>query len=138
LRFLRTLRNDEARDLSLVALRVQGSPLHGAPDLDLSNKENDSLGRALEQLEQALRWTIDDLDRIPGFKVRFNDKRVAMEIEPLANGSADERKYALRYRDQSLGLGERQVFEDLIEQDHGIKIVSTEKRGARGRTTKAA
>ena len=138
LRFLRTLRNDEARDLRLVALRVQGSPLHGAPDLDLSNKENDSLGRALQELEQALRWSIDDLDRIPGFKVLFNDKRVAMEIEPLDNGSADERKYALRYRDQLLGLRERQVFEELIEQDHGIKVVSTEKRGARGHRTRAA
>jgi hypothetical protein len=138
LRFLRTLRNDEARDLRLVALRVQGIPLHGAPDVDLSNKENDSLGRALEELEQALRWPIDDLDRIPGFKVLFNGKRVAMEIDPLDNEPADERKYALRYRDQSLGLRERQMFEELIEQDHGIKIVSTEKRGARGRRTKAA
>ena len=54
-------------------------------------------------------------------------------IEPTEGGPDDERKYALRYRDQSLSLGERQVFEDLIEQDHGIKVVSTEKRGARGR-----
>jgi hypothetical protein len=138
LRFLRTLRNDEARDLRLVALRIQGSPLHGGPDLDLSNKENDSLGPALQELEQALRWTIDDLNRIPGFKVLFNDKRVPMEIEPLEDGLVEERLYALRYRDQSLGLGERQTFEDLIEQDHGIKVVSTEKRGARGRRTKAA
>jgi hypothetical protein len=121
-----------------VEIRLRGSPLYGAPDLDLSNKDNVSLGRALEELEQALRWTIDDLDRIPGFKVVFNDKRVPMEIEPIEGGSADERKYALRYRDQSLSLGERQVFEKLIEQDHGIKVVSTEKRGARGRRTRAA
>ena len=137
-RFLRTLRKDEARDLRLVELRVQGSPLHGAPNLDLSSKENLSLGRALEELEQALSWTIDELDRIPGFKVLFNDKRVPMEIEPLENESAEDRIYVLRYRDQSLSLGERQVFEDLIEQDHGIKVVSTEKRGARSRKARAA
>ena len=59
-------------------------------------------------------------------------------FEPIEGGSADERKYALRYRDQSLSLGERQVFEDLIEQDHGIKVASTEKRGARGRRARAA
>jgi hypothetical protein len=132
-RFLERLRKGEVRDLRLVEFRVQGSPLYGAPDLNLSNKENLSLGRALEELEQALRWTIDDLDRIPGFKVLFSDKRVSMEIEPLENASAEERKYALRYRDQSLSLGERQAFEDLIERDHGIKVVSTTKRGARGR-----
>lgn len=96
------------------------------------------IGVGLSELERGLSWTIDDLGCIPIFKVLFNDKRVAMEIEPLENGSAGERTYAIRYRDQSLGLGERQVFEDLIEQDHGIKVVSTEKRGARGRRARAA
>jgi hypothetical protein len=137
-RFLRTLRDDEARDLKLVEIRLRATPLYGAPDLELSNKDNLSLGRALEELEQALRWTIEDLDRIPGFKLLFNDKRVPMEIEPIEAGSDGEHKYALRYRDQSLSLGERQVFEDLIEQDHGIKVVSTEKRGARGRRAQSA
>jgi hypothetical protein len=137
-RFLRTLRDDEAPDLRLVEIRLRATPLHGAPDLHLSNRDNLSLGRALKELEQALRWPIEDLDRIPGFKVLFNGKRVAMEIEPIEDGPDDERKYVLRYRDQSLTLGERQVFENLIEQDHGIKIVSTEKRGARGRRTRAA
>jgi hypothetical protein len=137
-RFLRTLRNEKARDLRLVEMRLRATPLYGGPDLHLSNKDDLSIGRALEELEQALNWTIEDLDRIPGFKVLFRDKRVAMEIEPVEAGSADDRKYALRYRDQSLSLSERRVFEELIEQDHGIKVVSTEKRGARGREARPA
>lgn len=137
-RFLRTLRNEKARDLRLVEMRLRATPLYGGPDLHLSNKDDLSIGRALEELEQALNWTIEDLDRIPGFKVLYNDKRVAMEIEPVEAGSADDRKYALRYRDQSLSLSERRVFEELIEQDHGIKVVSTEKRGARGREARPA
>ena len=106
--------------------------------INLSNKDNRSPGRALEELEQALHWTIEDLDRVPGFKVLFNDKRVLMEIEPIEGGSDDERKYALRYRDQSLSLGERQVFEDLIRARSRDQVVSTEKRGARGRRARAA
>ena len=38
-----------------------------------------------------------------------------MKIEPIGNGLSDERTFVLRYRDQSLTLGERQVFEALIE-----------------------
>ncbi|MBK8211651.1 MAG: hypothetical protein IPK78_18550 [Rhodospirillales bacterium] len=135
LRFLNLLRNDEARDLCLVELRVQNSPLHGAPVIDISNKDNLSIGPALAQLEQAFKWTLDDVSRIPRLKVLFNDKRVSMEIEPIGNGLSDERTFVLRYRDQSLTLGERQVFEELIERDHGIKVVSTEKHGARIRTS---
>lgn len=133
-RFLTLLQNDEARDLCLVELRVQNSPLHGAPVIDISNKDNLSIGPALAQLAQAFKWRMDDVRRIPRLKVLFNDKRVSMEIEPVGNGLSDERTFVLRYRDQSLTLGERQVFEALIEQDHGIKVVSTEKRGARTRT----
>jgi hypothetical protein len=135
LRFINVLRNDEAPDLCLVELPVQNSPLHGAPVIDISNKGNLSIGPALAQLEQAFKWTLDDVSRIPRLKVLFNDKRVSMEIEPIGNGLSDERTFILRYRDQSLTLGERQVFEALIERDHGIKVVSTEKRGARTRTS---
>lgn len=134
LRFLALLRSDQARDLRLVELRVQNSPLHGAPIIDISNKDNLSIGPALAQMEQAFSWTLDDVGRIPRFKVLFNDKRVSMEIDLIGNGRSEERTFVLRYRDQSLTLGERQVFETLIEQDHGIKVVSTEKRGARART----
>jgi uncharacterized iron-regulated protein len=35
--------------------------------------------------------------------------------------------------DQPLSLVERQAFEELIENDHGLRVVSTEKRGARRR-----
>lgn len=114
-------------------MRIEKSPLDGAPHLDLSAQDEVSLGPALAQLEQALRWTIDDIDHIPRFKMLFNGKRPAMKIEPLGNGLADDRTYVVRYRDKSLNLRERQAFEELMEQDHGIKIVSTEKRGARHR-----
>jgi len=116
----------------------QAKPASWGLDMAINSPDNTSIGVGLSELERALSWTIDDLDRIARLKVRFSEKRIPMEIEPLENGPGDERKYALRYRDQSLSLRERQAFEDLIEQDHGIKVVTTEKRGARGRRTRAA
>ena len=132
IRFLRLLVADQAQDLRLVQLRVDPSPLQGALVLDLSDPENRSIGPAINQLEDALSWTLDDVDRVPRLKVWFNKKRVALEIEPLGAGTVEDRRYVVRYRDQTLSLGERPVFERLMEHDHGIKIVSTEKRGARG------
>jgi hypothetical protein len=132
-RFVEALRNDQARDLRLVEIRVKSSPLDNSPDLQLSNPDNLSVGPAIAQLEQALSWTVGDLDRIPRFKVLFNEKRVLMVVEPLEGEPAEERKYVLRYGDQPLSLVERQAFEELIENEHGLRVVSTEKRGARRR-----
>ncbi len=114
-------------------MRIEKSPLDGAPDVNLSVEDDVSLGPALAQLEQVLSWTIDDVNRISRLKLLFNDKRLAMKIEPIGDGLADDRIYVVRYRGQSLSLNERQEFEDLIERDHGIKVVSTEKYGARNR-----
>ena len=105
----------------------------GAPDLLLKNDDGLSIGPALAQIEQALSWTIDDLDRIPRFKILFAGKRLAMELERLEDNAVPDRMYVLRYRDQTLSLEERKTFEDRMEQEHGIRVVSTEKRGARSR-----
>ncbi len=132
-RFLRQLVTNAAHDLRLVQLRIDPSPLRGAPVLDVSNQDGVSIGQAITELQQAFSWSIDDIDRVPRFKALFNKKRVALKVEPIGPRASEDRRYVVRYRDQTLSLGERPLFERLIEQDHGIKIVSTEKRGARGR-----
>jgi hypothetical protein len=134
-RFLRVVRDHEEPDFRLVEMLVQRSPLTGAPDLHLKNDDGLPIGAALAQLEQALHWTIDDLDRIPRFKILFAGKRLAMEIERVEDNAGPARMYVLRYRDQTLSLEERQIFEGRMEQEHGIKVVSTEKRGARSRNS---
>lgn len=134
-RFLRLLRDTEEHDFRLVEMLVERSPLTGAPDFLLKNDDGLPIGAALAQLEQALSWTIDDLDRIPRFKILFAGKRLAMELERLEENAGPDRMYVLRYRDQTLSLEERKTFEDRMEQEHGIRVVSTEKRGARSRNS---
>ena len=80
-----------------------------------------------------MNWTIDDLDRIPRFKILFAGKRVAMELEPITDTAEAGPMFVLRYRDQTLSLEERTAFEERMEHEHVIKVVSTEKRGARSR-----
>ena len=125
----------EEHDFRLVEMLVERSPLTGAPDFLLKNDDGLPIGAALAQLEQALSWTIDDLDRIPRFKILFAGKRLAMELERLEENAGPDRMYVLRYRDQTLSLEERKTFEDRMEQEHGIRVVSTEKRGARSRNS---
>ncbi|MGE5946501.1 MAG: hypothetical protein ACM35F_07385, partial [Betaproteobacteria bacterium] len=134
-RFLRMVRDNEEHDFRLVEMLLQRSPLTGAPDLLLKNDDGLPIGAALAQIEQALSWTIDDLDRIPRFKILFARKRLAMELEGLEDNAGPDRMYILRYRDQTLSLEERKTFEDRMEQEHGIRVVSTEKRGARSRNS---
>ena len=67
-RFLRMVRDNEEHDFRLVEMLLQRSPLTGAPDLLLKNDDGLPISAALAQIEQALSWTIDDLDRIPRFK----------------------------------------------------------------------
>ena len=132
LRFLELLKIDSARDLRLVEIEIDSCPLNGHPDLKLTHDNTMSIGRALQELETAWHWTVDDLQRIPRFKVLFNDHRVSMKIE-RADVDANEDLYVLRYRDQSLSLSGRKAFEQLMAQEYGIKVVSTEKRGTRSR-----
>ena len=134
-RFLRMVRDNEEHDFRLVEMLLQRSPLTGAPDLLLKNDDGLPIGAALAQIEQALSWTIDDLDRIPRFKILFARKRLAMELERLEDNAGPDRMYILRYRDQTLSLEERKTFEDRMEQEHGIRVVSTEKRGAHSRNS---
>jgi hypothetical protein len=134
-RFLRLVRGIEKDDFCLIEMLVESSPLTGAPDLLLKSDEDLSIGAALAQLERALGWTIDDLDRITRFKILFAGKRLALVLERAEGAGVPDKKYVLRYRDQTLSLGERKMFEERMEQEHGIKVVSTEKRGARTRKT---
>ena len=134
-RLLQLLANDEATDLLLVEIKLIRSPLSGAPELSIANRGEVSIGPALRELERALDWTIDDLARVSSFKVLYNKKRVSIQVEKLDNHGPDKGNYVLRYRDQVLLLAERSDFEELFEHQFGIKILSTEKRGASGRST---
>lgn len=133
LRLLQLLASDEATDLLLVEIKLLGSPLSGAPELSIANRGEVSIGPAVRELERALKWTIDDLAPVSSFKVLYNKKRVLIEVERLDNHGPDRGNYVLRYRDQTLSLEGRRVFEELFEHQFGIKILSTEKRGGRGR-----
>ena len=65
LRFLHSLRSNQARDLRLVEIAVKQSPLHGALDIAINSSDNSAIGVGLSELERGLSWTIDDLIASP-------------------------------------------------------------------------
>lgn len=127
---LTTLRDDQSDELKLVEITLIGIPLRSAPELQLALPTGRSLGGAVMQIEQAFSWSIEDVRTVPAFKVSYGEKRVKMIIDRLEEPGRED-LYVLRYRDQSLSLDERPAFEELFAREHGIRIVSTEKRGSR-------
>jgi hypothetical protein len=132
-RFSDKLRKGEARDLVLVSIALKQTPLHGALDLGLNSPDNLPIGVGMAELETGLRWTID-LEHITSFTLLYNGKRVRMKLDPVRGGPAEDRTYVLHYRDLDVNLAQRPAFEELFEQEHGIKVLPTEKRGARHRS----
>ena len=136
-RLLEQLKADNAEGLTLVEVRVWNAPLDGAPKLDLSAEEADSsIAPAVRQVESVFGPILEDLSNISSIKVRYRGKRVRLIFDdggddddpPVeADAEAPGTSFVLRYTDHVLAVAERRQFERLMEEVHGIPVVSTEK-----------
>jgi hypothetical protein len=124
--FLQSLLADVAA-LPLVELTIQNSSLATAPQLRLNALKNASLAQAIRHFAAAFGSPLHAIRDIESLKVYAFGKRIKMKFEP----GKDENEFVVRYADQSLNGKERRAFERRMAQDHGISILSTEKRYAR-------
>jgi len=117
---------DDPDELPLVEIAVGNSPLDGAVQLKLSEQDNKSLAPALEQFAAKFEDLLQDVEDIASIKVHMFDKRIKMlfDSEDVHEG------YVVRYADQPLNGKERREFEQMMENDHSIVVLSTEKRNA--------
>jgi hypothetical protein len=137
-RLLEQLKADNAEGLTLVEVRVRNAPLDDAPKLDLSAEQADSsIAPAVRQFEGLFGPILEDLSNISSIKVRYRGKRVRLifddsgdDEEPPVEADAEAAglSFVLRYTDHVLAVAERRQFELLMEEVHGIPVVSTEKR----------
>ena len=137
-RLLEQLKADNAEGLTLVEVRVRNAPLDDAPKLDLSAEQADSsIAPAVRQFEGVFGPILEDPSNISSIKVRYRGKRVRLifddsgdDEEPPVEADAEAAKlsFVLRYTDHVLAVAERRQFELLMEEVHGIPVVSTEKR----------
>jgi len=111
--------------LGLVEACVANSPLRGASKLRISNETTKALGESLDHLDSAVGDLLENLTDIEWIKVLFRNKRVGLQFEP---DKSDDGQYMVRYTDQRLNAFERRRFEQQMRRDHGIAILSTEKR----------
>jgi hypothetical protein len=117
---------------------VRNAPLDDAPKLDVSAEQADSsIAPAVRQFEGLFGPILEDLSNISSIKVRYRGKRVRLifddsgdDEEPPVEADAEAAglSFVLRYTDHVLAVAERRQFELLMEEVHGIPVVSTEKR----------
>jgi hypothetical protein len=127
-RLLDALVNDTAAGLRLVEVAVTHSPLPAAPKMVLSSSNALSVGEAVRQFEAAFGSLRDNLDRLDSVKVVFHNKRVTLNFDQSEYAVPGDSAYVVRYTDHRLGAKERKPFEQIMRINHGITIVSTEKR----------
>jgi len=111
--------------VGLVEACVENSPLRGAAKLRISHEDALSLGESLDHFDHAVGDLIESLEDLLWIKVLYRGKRVGLQFEQ--DGMGDE-CYVVRYTDQRLNAFERRRFEQTMREDHGVAILSTEKR----------
>jgi len=124
-RFLGNVKDGKDKDLTLVEFVVSTSPLDGAPKFKLSHQDSNPIGAAIDHFEKAVGKVLADIDQIESVKVLYRKKRVSLIFEPV-DDTDDE--YVVRYSDHRLNARQRREFESHMKENHGIAVLSTEKR----------
>ena len=112
--------------LPLVEVVARNSGLDGAPQLRLNDPENESLAPAIRQFSTVFGNPLDAVQDIDSIKVYAFRKRVKVIFE-----SVDDDEFIVRYADQPLNTSERRAFEQMMQRDHELTVLSTEKKYAR-------
>ncbi|GAB0057952.1 hypothetical protein SIID45300_02286 [Candidatus Magnetaquicoccaceae bacterium FCR-1] len=123
-RLLKLLATGQADALEFVEITLKASPLDGASKLVLSDDR--SIRQAVNHFSQAIGDILTEIANIRGIKVLYRGKRVGLVFD-----AASDDRFVVRYTDQRLNTKERASFEQLMRDDHGITILSTEKRSRR-------
>jgi len=121
-RFLAQVKDVQQGELVLVEVVAQNSPLDGSPKIMLSDSV--SIGRAISHLEAVAGTFLADIDNLDSIKVLYRKKRVSLIFEKDGGGEG----YVVRYSDHRLNALQRPLFEQHMEEVHGITVLSTEKR----------
>jgi hypothetical protein len=128
---------DRAHGLTLAEVRVRNSPLDGGPKLVLSADGAQSVAPSIRQFGGALSPLLTELESIDAMKVLYAEKRVSLILDdgskddeplPPSPDSPAGRPVVVRYTDRVLTPKERAAFERMMEEVHGITVVSTEKK----------
>jgi len=111
--------------MGLVEVCVSNSPLRGSSKVRISNEQATALVESLDHFDAAVGTMLENLADVEWVKVLYRRKRVGLQFEQEESGDG---QYVVRYTDQRLNAFERRRFEQQMRDDHGITILSTEKR----------
>jgi len=111
--------------VALVEACTSNSALRGSSKVRLSNEDPRAFCESLDHLEQSVGPLLESLSDVDSIKVLYRRKRVGLQFD---QDGAAESQFVVRYTDQRLNAFERRWFEQTMRDEHGITILSTEKR----------
>lgn len=121
--FFTLLRDNAVEHLTLVELTLKSSPLAEQVELRLGGPEG--IGNAIAGFERLVGPLLSDIGQIESFRLAHGSKRVHLKIEKAENV---DNGFVVRYSDGKLNRKQRKQFEEHMEREHGIIVLSTEKR----------
>lgn len=122
--FLRALAEGDS-EARLVELSLRNAGLDGSPQLRFNDPYNESIVPALQQYAAAFGDPLETPEDLESLKIHTLGKRVKMVFEPV---DPDGGSFVVRYGDQPLATQERRQFEDWMRRDHGIAVLSLERK----------
>ena len=127
-RLLNGLKTGNCANLGMILFQIRQSPFRGSPPVEFGPTDTESVVSAIGDLENNYGDLFGDIANVGKIKVEYQGKKVEIRFEQEESEDADPSTFVVRYFDHRLDLQQRYRFEEFMRTEHGIEILSTEKR----------
>ncbi len=128
-RLLEALKDNRCEGLGLLQFQLRQAPFKGSTPLKVGPAEPSAISKAAADLEANFGPLFSDIGNVEKIKVEYRQKKVEMRFEAEeAAAESGSPVYVVRYFDHRLNLEQRYAFEAFMRSEHGIEVLSTEKR----------
>lgn len=125
---LSALKAGDCKGIDLLQFQLRHGPFKGSPALRIGPADPVAITKAIADLEANYQDLFSDIPNVEKIKVEYVDKKVEIRFEQEESEESDSPVFVVRYFDHRLNLQQRYRFEEFMRTEHGIEILSTEKR----------
>lgn len=125
---LNALKAGKCDGIELLQFQLRHGPFKGSPVLRIGPADPVAITKAIADLETNYQDLFNDIPNVEKIKVEYEEKKVEIRFEQEDTEKSDSPVFVVRYFDHRLNLQQRYRFEEFMRAEHGIEILSTEKR----------
>lgn len=127
-RLLNALKAGNCTGIDLLQFQLRHGPFKGSPALEIGPADPVAITKAIADLEANYQELFGEISNVEKIKVEYMDKKVEIRFEQEESEESGPPVFVVRYFDHRLNLQQRYRFEEFMRKEHGIEILSTEKR----------